>query len=186
MTTSRTPRFVTNIQYADGSKTILSDDKPVVVHVDMNNWNTVRGGWYSRPAGAYEVHVHMDSMTSIQVAVHKHDLPTRAPEYFHTLGEALVRAEELVTEYQAKGQTVSHSGKRTEIATRLVLAKHLLENDWLAYGNPHMNQRVVEVTNTRDGQVKVYADFGNGGEPATLFFDKNEVLTIVNEPVLVR
>lgn len=45
---------------------------------------------------------------------------------------------------------------------------------WLLFSNPRLNSRVVEVQDTRDGQIKVSTDFGNGGEPATSFFDANE------------
>ena len=60
-----------------------------------------------------------------------------------------------------------------------VKAENLREGDWIVYAsNPRQNTRVVEVQAGRDGEVKVYHDFGNGGEPAVSYFDNDDKLTI--------
>jgi hypothetical protein len=61
---------------------------------------------------------------------------------------------------------------------RAIPASQLKEGDWLVYDNARMNQRVVEVSATRDGQIKVHADYGNGGEPATSFFEPDETVLV--------
>lgn len=63
--------------------------------------------------------------------------------------------------------------------TRSIEAGKLKPGMWLAYSNPRQNQRVVDTAYTRDGQIKVYADYGNGGEPATLFFEEHESVLVV-------
>lgn len=65
------------------------------------------------------------------------------------------------------------------IGTRGVQAKNLKPGDWIAYSNARMNERVVKVQQTRDGQIKVNHDYGNGGEPATSFYDPNELITVI-------
>ena len=65
---------------------------------------------------------------------------------------------------------------------KTIQAKDLREDDWILYRNSSQNVRVVEVHDTREGnEVKVYHDYGNGGEPATSFFLSNEFLKISRE-----
>ena len=65
---------------------------------------------------------------------------------------------------------------------KTIQAKDLCEGDWILYNNSMMNCRVVEVHDTREGdEVKVYHDYGNGGEPATSFFISTEFLKISRE-----
>ena len=59
-----------------------------------------------------------------------------------------------------------------------VSADKVAAGQWLVYDNARMNQRIVDVSATRDGQIRVEADYGNGGEPATLFFEANERVRI--------
>jgi hypothetical protein len=66
----------------------------------------------------------------------------------------------------------------TTTAIRAVSASHARPGQWLVYNNPRMNQRIVEVGDTREGQVRIYADYGNGGEPATLFFDCDDKIQV--------
>ena len=55
-----------------------------------------------------------------------------------------------------------------------IMAKALQIGDWIAYANPRMIERVVDVQQTRDGQIKVHHDYGNGGEPATSFYEADD------------
>ena len=66
----------------------------------------------------------------------------------------------------------------TTLGTRSIPAKNLRAGMTLAYHNPRQNMRVVETQSTRDDRIKVYADYGNGGEPATLFFDTDEQVLV--------
>lgn len=63
--------------------------------------------------------------------------------------------------------------------TRTVTAAQLRKGMWLAYTNSRYNQRVVDTSTTNEGRIKVYADYGNGGEPATLFYDKDERVLVI-------
>lgn len=60
------------------------------------------------------------------------------------------------------------NGKRT------ISAKALKPGHWIVYHNERLNQRVVDVDTTADGFVKAHLDYGNGGEPATSFFEPEE------------
>jgi hypothetical protein len=53
-------------------------------------------------------------------------------------------------------------------------ASQLKVGDWIVSGKN--NLRVVSVTDTRDGDLKVSHDFGSGGEPATSFYKKDEIV----------
>ena len=48
---------------------------------------------------------------------------------------------------------------------KTIAAEDLYPGLWIVYSNPRINQRVVDVGSTRDGQIKVPHDYGNGGEP---------------------
>jgi hypothetical protein len=63
-------------------------------------------------------------------------------------------------------------------ATRTIPAAQAAAGQWLVYHNARMNQRIVDVDRTRDGQVRIHADYGHGGEPATLFFDADERILV--------
>lgn len=63
--------------------------------------------------------------------------------------------------------------------TPSIAAKNLRSGMTLAYHNPRQNMRVVETESARDDRIKVYADYGNGGEPATLFFDADEQVLVL-------
>lgn len=56
------------------------------------------------------------------------------------------------------------------------LARDLKPGDWIIYINELLDERVVEVNETSDGLIKVSHDFGNGGEPATSFYDPNAII----------
>lgn len=53
---------------------------------------------------------------------------------------------------------------------KLISATDLREGMVICYDNPRFNQHVAEVQFTRDGQVRVETDYGNGGEPAVDFY----------------
>lgn len=59
---------------------------------------------------------------------------------------------------------------------RTIPASQLKAGQWLVFHNERMNQRIVDVSETRDGQIKIHADFGHGGEPATFFYEKAETV----------
>ena len=61
---------------------------------------------------------------------------------------------------------------------RSILATKAAKGQWLVYHDARMNQRIVDVGLTPDGQVRIHADYGNGGEPATLFFDADETILV--------
>lgn len=63
-------------------------------------------------------------------------------------------------------------------SSKAVLAKNLTAGQWLAFANSRMNQRIVDTGETRDGQVLVHADFGHGGEPATMFYEPDEKVQV--------
>jgi hypothetical protein len=60
-----------------------------------------------------------------------------------------------------------------------VKACNLREGDWMVFNNPRFNCRVVSVEFGGD-LVLVRTDFGNGGEPATHFYEQNEYVKIGN------
>lgn len=62
---------------------------------------------------------------------------------------------------------------------RRIQAKELKVGMWIAYRNSSLNERVVEVSTTRDGQIHVRHDFGHGGEPASSFYDETEQLLVI-------
>lgn len=62
--------------------------------------------------------------------------------------------------------------------TRTIPAAQAVAGQWLVYRDTRMNQRIVDVGRTRDGQVRIHADYGNGGEPATLFFNADERIMV--------
>lgn len=64
------------------------------------------------------------------------------------------------------------------IGIRTIPANRLKPGDWIAYRNERMNQRVVDVQTTRDGFIKAHLDYGNGGQPATSFFEPEESLNV--------
>lgn len=64
------------------------------------------------------------------------------------------------------------------MSTISVQAQHLRPGDWILHSNERFNERVVEIEFTRDGDVKVYTDYGNGGEPATSFWEKNDTMAV--------
>lgn len=66
----------------------------------------------------------------------------------------------------------------TSTSSRTIEAVNARPGQWLVYANSRMNQRIVEVSATRDGQVRIHADYGNGGEPATLFFDTDDKILV--------
>jgi hypothetical protein len=58
-------------------------------------------------------------------------------------------------------------------------ASNLRVGDWIKNGNLSPF-RVVSVDETRDGEIIVHHDFGNGGEPATSFYRKNEMVVLAH------
>jgi hypothetical protein len=52
----------------------------------------------------------------------------------------------------------------------------LKQGDWIVYNDQNQNQRVVETESKKNGVILVRADFGNGGEPCSIFFDENETV----------
>lgn len=69
----------------------------------------------------------------------------------------------------------SHT-KEAKLKFKLILAEKLKAGDWIVC-NTH-NQHVVSVEFTRDGDIKVDHDYGNGGEPATSFYKRSERVII--------
>jgi hypothetical protein len=65
------------------------------------------------------------------------------------------------------------------IGVKSIRADKLRPGDWIVFDNPRMNQRVVEVTSTREDEILVRHDYGNGGEPATSFYEVDEPLSVV-------
>jgi len=60
----------------------------------------------------------------------------------------------------------------------LILAEKIKVGDWIVF-KPNIKCRVVDVDLTREGRIKIDFDYGNGGEPATSFYDRHErVVTI--------
>jgi len=59
-----------------------------------------------------------------------------------------------------------------------IRAEHAQAGQWIVYNNERMNQRIVDVEFARDGDVKVSADYGNGGEPASMFFEKDDIIQV--------
>lgn len=64
------------------------------------------------------------------------------------------------------------------MSTLTVHVQHLLPGDWIIHSNERFNERVVEIEFTRYADVKVYTDYGNGGEPATSFWERDELVHI--------
>jgi hypothetical protein len=62
---------------------------------------------------------------------------------------------------------------------RRIKASQAKEGMWIIHNNPRFNERIVSVSKTRDGQVKIHSDYGNGGEPATLFFEKDDPIVVL-------
>ena len=66
------------------------------------------------------------------------------------------------------------------MTTTVIRADQLEAGDWIIYNNTRMNERVVEVQDTRSGlEVKVYTDYGNGGEPAVSFWPIDSLLKVM-------
>jgi hypothetical protein len=63
---------------------------------------------------------------------------------------------------------------------KTITAAQAQPGQWLVYSNPRMNQRVVEVEDTRDGGILIRADYGNGGEPGTLFFERTDTIQVAD------
>ena len=63
---------------------------------------------------------------------------------------------------------------------RSIPAADAQAGQWLVYDNARMNQRIVDVSGTRDGQIRIHADYGNGGEPATLFYDNDDNILVAD------
>lgn len=63
---------------------------------------------------------------------------------------------------------------------RVVLAENLKVGMWLTYNRPGREERIVDIDVTRDGQVKLHTDYGNGGEPATQFYEKTDRVRVVS------
>lgn len=61
-----------------------------------------------------------------------------------------------------------------------ILASQAAPGQWMVYENARMNQRIVDVSGTRDGQIRIRADYGNGGEPGTLFFESQDKIQVSN------
>lgn len=65
------------------------------------------------------------------------------------------------------------------IGTKSIEASSLASGMWIVYDNPRYRERVVDVQETRDGQIRVSHDFGNGGEPAASFYEPSDRLTVI-------
>lgn len=65
------------------------------------------------------------------------------------------------------------------IGTKSIPASDLKTDMWIVYSNPRYRERVVDVQQTRDGQIRVRHDYGNGGEPATSFYEPSDRLTVI-------
>jgi hypothetical protein len=64
------------------------------------------------------------------------------------------------------------------VTSRSVAASKLKRGQWLVGNNPRASQRIVDVDTTADGRIRVEVDYGNGGEPGVMFFDKDERLLV--------
>ena len=74
---------------------------------------------------------------------------------------------------------MSNTSTKGAAPHRVVLAKDLKVGMWLTYNPPGHDQRIVDIDQTRDGQIKLHTDYGNGGEPATQFYEKTDRVRIV-------
>lgn len=62
---------------------------------------------------------------------------------------------------------------------KTVYASQAKIGQWIVHNNPTQNQRIVDVSTKRDGSIAIYTDFGNGGEPATNFFESDEKIQVI-------
>jgi len=62
---------------------------------------------------------------------------------------------------------------------KFILAEKIKVGDWICCQRPSLGRRVVDVDVTREGRIKINFDYGNGGEPATSFYDRHERVVIV-------
>lgn len=67
--------------------------------------------------------------------------------------------------------------ERRPFGARTIKASEARVGLWLIVDNPRMNRRIVGVAADKHG-VKMATDFGNGGEPATEFFQEDEQLLV--------
>ena len=67
----------------------------------------------------------------------------------------------------------------TPLGHRSVPANQLKPGDWIVYANSRYNERVIDTCTTRDGEIKVHVDYGNGGEPATSFYEPHEMVLVI-------
>jgi hypothetical protein len=59
-----------------------------------------------------------------------------------------------------------------------VKATDLREGMWILHFNDRYDERIVEVQGTRDGEIKINVDYGNGGEPATMFAEPDDIFVV--------
>lgn len=67
----------------------------------------------------------------------------------------------------------------TSEPTITIEARNATAGQWICRGFPSYNERIVEVETTRDGLIRIESDYGNGGEPATSFYEADESLRIL-------
>ena len=67
----------------------------------------------------------------------------------------------------------------SELPGKVITADKLRVGQWISHRDRRFNQRVVDVSMTRDGQIKAHTDYGNGGEPATEFYEASEQLCVL-------
>lgn len=65
-----------------------------------------------------------------------------------------------------------------QLGIRTIKASQLQVGNHIVYANTAYRERVIETSTTRDGQIKVHWDYGNGGEPATSFYDPDDLLKV--------
>lgn len=65
------------------------------------------------------------------------------------------------------------------LGSKTIFAHELKTGMWMVFSNPRFNCRVVDVSSTRDSQVKVHTDYGHGGEPATSFFETTDRIAVL-------
>lgn len=65
------------------------------------------------------------------------------------------------------------------LGTRTIPASQARVGQWIVKDNPRYNERIVDVSETRDGQIRLHVDYGNGGEPSTLFYEKDERIAVM-------
>lgn len=144
--------------------TVATEVKPSVSSFAYRGWNITIRQLENETDFPYEWHLEKNGVA--------HRDPTSHGSSSGAETHAMYAVDSIIQHEIDNGRCPQQTGAHA------IQACELKAGMWMLGSNSRQDQRIVDTDVTRDGQVKVAVDYGNGGEPGTMFFEPNEHILV--------